>query len=104
MYNAHLQLPAAYRSLSRPSSALGAKAFPLRSLQLDHFFCEIIIGSIFLLENCSNYYLCLNELTFSLILRITLLFLVYLLYSVFKVLGGLKWTRTTDLTLIRRAL
>ena len=32
---AYLQLPAAYRSLSRPSSALSAKAFPLRSLQLD---------------------------------------------------------------------
>ena len=28
---AHLQLPAAFRSLSRPSSALSAKAFPLRS-------------------------------------------------------------------------
>ena len=34
-----------------------------------------------------------------------ILFSLYLLlYSVFKVLGGLKWTRTTDLTLIRRAL
>ena len=32
---AHLQLPAAYRSLSRPSSAPDAKAFPLRPLQLD---------------------------------------------------------------------
>ena len=30
--NAHLQLPEAYRSLSRPSSAPDAKAFPLRSL------------------------------------------------------------------------
>ncbi len=30
-YNAHLQLPAAYRSLSRPSSAPDAKAFTLRS-------------------------------------------------------------------------
>ena len=30
-----LQLPEAYRSLSRPSSAPDAKAFPLRSLQLD---------------------------------------------------------------------
>ena len=29
--DAHLQLPAAYRSLSRPSSAPDAKAFPLRS-------------------------------------------------------------------------
>ena len=32
---AYLQLPAAFRSLSRPSSAPDAKAFPLRSLQLD---------------------------------------------------------------------
>ena len=29
--SAHLQLPEAYRSLSRPSSAPNAKAFPLRS-------------------------------------------------------------------------
>ena len=28
---AYLQLPAAFRSLSRPSSALGGKAFTLRS-------------------------------------------------------------------------
>ena len=32
---AYLQLPEAYRSLSRPSSAPDAKAFPLRSYQLD---------------------------------------------------------------------
>ena len=31
----YLLLPVAYRSLSRPSSALSAKAFPLRSFQLD---------------------------------------------------------------------
>ena len=30
--NAYVQLPQAYRSLSRPSSAPDAKAFPLRSL------------------------------------------------------------------------
>ena len=30
-FSAHLQLPEAYRSLSRPSSAPNAKAFPLRS-------------------------------------------------------------------------
>ena len=35
--NAHLRLPTAYRSLSRPSSALSAKAFPLRPLQLNLF-------------------------------------------------------------------
>ena len=33
--NAHLQLPVAFRSLSRPSSAPSAKASPLRSLYLD---------------------------------------------------------------------
>ena len=32
---AYVQLPAAFRSLSRPSSAPDAKAFPLRPLQLD---------------------------------------------------------------------
>ena len=35
---AHLRLPEAFRSLSRPSSALSAKAFPLRPLQLDQLF------------------------------------------------------------------
>ena len=34
-YNAYLQLPAAYRSLSRPSSAPNAKAFTLRSCSLE---------------------------------------------------------------------
>ena len=33
--NAYVPLPVAYRSLSRPSSAPDAKAFPLRSFQLD---------------------------------------------------------------------
>ena len=33
---AYLQLPEAFRSLSRPSSAPDAKAFPLRSYKLDH--------------------------------------------------------------------
>ena len=37
---AHLRLPEAYRSLSRPSSALSAKAFPLRPLQLDLFVAK----------------------------------------------------------------
>ena len=34
-FKAYLRLPEAYRSLSRPSSAPDAKAFPLRSYQLD---------------------------------------------------------------------
>ena len=36
---ARLQLPEAYRSLPRPSSAPSAKAFPLRSFVLD-LLCE----------------------------------------------------------------
>ena len=43
--NGYLLLTAAYRSLSRPSSAPDAKAFPLRSFQLDllvaNFACRI---------------------------------------------------------------
>ena len=35
---AYVQLTAAYRSLSRPSSAPDAKAFPLRSSSLDLFW------------------------------------------------------------------
>ena len=46
---AHLQLPEAYRSLSRPSSAPDAKAFPLRSFQLDHAFFSC---SRFIFESC----------------------------------------------------
>ena len=34
--NAHLRLPTAYRSLSRPSSAPSAKASALRPSSLDH--------------------------------------------------------------------
>ena len=37
-FNGYLLLPVAFRSLSRPSSALGAQAFTLRSLQLNLFF------------------------------------------------------------------
>ena len=36
--NSYLLIPAAYRSLSRPSSAPNAKAFSLRSSQLNHFW------------------------------------------------------------------
>ena len=47
--NGYLLLPEAYRSLSRPSSAPGAKAFPLRSFLLD-LLCEsrsLLVPSIF---------------------------------------------------------
>ena len=42
-YNAHLQLPAAYRSLSRPSSAPDAKAFTLCSCSLELLFVLTIL-------------------------------------------------------------
>ena len=43
--NAYLQLPEAYRSLSRPSSAPDAKAFPLRPFSLDHTSVSVSIRS-----------------------------------------------------------
>ena len=56
-YNAYLQLPAAYRSLSRPSSAPDAKAFTLRScsLELPFVWSMSYFGSRSL--NCLSFYL-----------------------------------------------
>ena len=58
---AHLQLPEAYRSLSRPSSAPDAKAFPLRSFSLD-LFRSLRSGSLSfelcrLIKNCFTFWL-----------------------------------------------
>ena len=50
-YNGYLLLPVAYRSLSRPSSAPDAKAFPLRSFQLD--LLEIWFSIV---ELCRQFY------------------------------------------------
>ena len=53
----------------------------------------------------------LTNLVKSLIVLLSVRFLLFILYSVFNdhnsrqfAGGGLKWTRTTDLALIRRAL
>ena len=43
--NAYLPLPVAFRSLSRPSSASGAKAFPLRPFLLNLLFGHYV-GSL----------------------------------------------------------
>ena len=51
---AYLQLPAAYRSLSRPSSAPDAKAFTLRSYSLE-LPSPNILGSRSL--NCLSFFL-----------------------------------------------
>ena len=105
---AYLQLPAAFRSLSRLSSALSAKASSLCSSSLN-----LLSG----LAWPASWLLLLLSDVLSLS-RSFKRFLILVQYSVFKVqvflkrlspfgrspLTGLKWTRTTDLTLIRRAL
>ena len=115
---AYLQLPAAFRSLSRPSSAPNAKAFPLRSLQLDLYFAvlssslnymdNILFFGFF--QNCiffpqlNKNWITLSSLSFNFLFFPLLLSFLYI-YSVLKVpSGGLKWTRTTDLTIISRVL
>ena len=51
--NVCLQLPAAFRSLPRPSSAPDAKAFSLRSYQLDHFeLCSHLLLKAFTKNFC----------------------------------------------------
>ena len=56
-YNGYLLLPEAYRSLSRPSSAPDAKAFPLRSFQLDYrrFHSDLSENSWFSLRIMQAY-------------------------------------------------
>ena len=54
---AYVQLTAAYRSLSRPSSAPDAKAFPLRSFQLDLslFSQRLVREFLVLFENYAGF-------------------------------------------------
>ena len=47
---AYLQLPAAYRSLSRPSSALDAKAFTICSFSLERSF--VLLFALSFANNC----------------------------------------------------
>ena len=58
--NAYLQLPAAYRSLSRPSSAPNAKAFSIcsSSLELLLYIWRYTIGSRFSRLNCCVFHTC----------------------------------------------
>ena len=64
--NAHLQLPVAFRSLSRPSSAPSAKAFPLRSFLLDQsWFSQELLWQP-CSARCILYTLCQNRKTFKL--------------------------------------
>ena len=55
--NGYLLLPEAFRSLSRPSSAPDAKAFPLRSFQLDLslFSQRLVREFLVLFENYAGF-------------------------------------------------
>ena len=137
---AYLQLPAAFRSLSRPSSAPDAKAFTLCSFLLELLFfvlhiawvsqiifynekaiwitfffwfsaCVSTCGQIVVfhdfqkdLQFISNLNLFFNPVKLS----VRFSYLVFNEHSFRKSLrdfrGGLKWSRTTDLMLIRHAL
>ena len=140
-YNAYVRLPTAYRSLSRPSSALDAKAFPLRSFQLDllarlrayldqeilvltrimqasdsvhcsivlpiidstkNFVTSLLLARNFLLASLFSFQGANSNLFQGQIEMLTLLDEHFNLIS--KRSGGPKWTRTTDLTIISRAL
>ena len=74
--DAYVPLPGAYRSLSRPSSAPDAKAFPLRSFSLNLLVLKNYAGSIrffssveivtHVFHNCFKLYLLLPCLSFAL--------------------------------------
>ena len=159
--DAYVPLPGAYRSLSRPSSAPDAKAFPLRSFSLNLLVLKNYAGSIRFLpsveivstlcfHNCFKLYLLLPCLSFALCsvfnvqtpyhgerdsapigtkfqhlgsLNAETCFqsggdsrtrtddpllakqvLSQLSYTPGYEIGGPKWTRTTDLTIISRVL
>ena len=118
---AHLQLPAAFRSLSRPSSAPSAKASTLRSSSLNRivfiksFDLSItnVLENLFLVFSSAKYHI-VNIVYYSLIF-----FLFVFVFSFFEKTicscqgtnffrvprnGRLQWTRTTDPHLIRVVL
>ena len=116
--NAYLQLPEAFRSLSRPSSAPDAKASPLRPSSLDLSSRKSPSGSVWfssLRELCKLHFLyllryLLPDLTNA---STSIKSLSVALLACFSVVqfsrckagnGGPKWARTTDLTIISRTL
>ena len=97
----YLPFPAAYRSLSRPSSAPSAKAFALRPFSLDLFirakiplFSRIILSSFSYLSAIVVFYPLTKIKLISLNFCKTLLCFLFTSsiasYSVFKVLQGLS--------------
>ena len=82
--NAYLQLPEAYRSLSRLSSAPSAKAFALRPCSLDHIklfsLREWLVSSWFSLAN-EDYVTLPFEIVIFLKKELTIIFVSQLLFS-----------------------
>ena len=102
--NVHLQLPRTYRSLSRPSSAISALASTLRSFSLD--LAAAVISFLRLLRTDHNLIRFVSSLCSFQGARPLSRAIEKRLSTLFQAIkpGGLKWTRTTDLTLIRRVL
>ena len=80
--DAYVPLPGAYRSLSRPSSAPDAKAFPLCSSSLNLLVLKNYAGSI-RFSVCRNCYPCLSTIASN--FRLLLPCLSFSLCSVFNV-------------------
>ena len=100
-----LRFPVAYRSILRPSSAPSAKASAMRTSLLD-LSAKLITFVNFLTLFTLDYQK--NLFNSRLILCLFTFVSNYAIFKVrfieFSLIGGLKWTWTTHLTLIRRAL
>ena len=122
--NAYLQLPEAYRSLSRLSSAPSAKAFALRPCSLDHIKLISFEIGLYPLDSLLPTKIIVTlpfEFVIFLKKELTIIFVSQLLFSFQGTSwwcfskpslpklcssshGGPKWTRTIDLTIISRVL
>ena len=110
-----LRLPHAFRSLPRPSSALGALASALCSCSLDSLENDLSI-IVDPETNCLIYFsgkllpiflatgLLRLLFVFSLYVRLSRCVRRFTSPSRMNPGGGSQWTRTTDLSLIRRVL
>ena len=119
----YLLLPGAFRSLSRPSSAPDAKAFPLRSFQLD--LTELCRLPVVFRRNCSHNSRFRVHLPLPAILPLPVSasalfpqsflnsFCCLTFFPLFSFQGALparhstggpEWARTTDLAIISRTL
>ena len=123
--NAYLQLPEAFRSLSRLSSAPSAKAFALRPCSLDHIKLISFEIGLYPLDSLLPTKIIVTlpfEIVIFLKKELTIIFVSQLLFSFQGTSlvmfpqspvscnsdssshGGPKWTRTIDLTIISRVL